>query len=83
MKTNSEITETHEGLLLATVFDLYDWPACPSLLEDFEGVVLDFRLHIGVVKFAAHETLHVEDGVVGTHRDLIHRGNADSQFSTM
>ena len=78
-----KIAETHEGLILATVFDLYDWFACPSLLEDFEGVVLDIRLHIGVVKFAADETLHVEGGVMGVHRDLIHRGVADKQLSGM
>ena len=44
---------------------------------------LDVRLHIGVVKFAADETLRVEDGVVGAHRDLIHRGIADKQLSAM
>ena len=46
-------------------------------------MVLDIRLHIGVVKFAADETLHVEGGVMGVHRDLIHRGVADKQLSGM
>ena len=46
-------------------------------------MVLGIRLHIGVVKFAADETLHVEDGVMGVRRDLIHRGIADKQLSAM
>ena len=37
-------------------------------------MVLDIRLHVGVVKFEADETLHVEDGVMG-----VHRGIADKQ----
>ena len=46
-------------------------------------MVLENRLHIGVVKFAADGMLRVEDGVVGAHRDLIHRGSADKQASAM
>ena len=46
-------------------------------------MVLDIRLHVGVVKFEADETLHVEDGVMGVHRDLMHRGIADKHLSTM
>ena len=46
-------------------------------------MVLENRLHIGVVKFAADEALHVEDGVMGVHRDLIHRGFAVKQLGAM
>ena len=40
-------------------------------------------VYVGVVKFAADEALHVEDGVMVVHRDLIHRGIADKQLSAM
>ena len=60
---------THEFLVLTTV--LYTDVRLRTLVEDGEGEVLDVGLHLRIRELAANETLGVEDGVVGVHRDLV------------
>lgn len=61
-KQTAKITETHEDLL-STVFDLYHWPVCASLLEDFEGVELD----VGVRHDGGGSSLRAKgDAIVST-----------------
>ena len=59
-------------LRLAAVLNLNGGLA--TLADDLEGEVLDVGLHLGIIEFAADETLCVEDGVVGVHGDLVLRG---------
>ena len=66
---------TYELLVLPTV--LYTDVGLATLVEDGEGEVLDIGLNLGVAELASNETLRVEDGVVGVHRDLVLRGVAD------
>ena len=65
VKTKCKNYETHEGFFLSTVFDLYCWLVCASLLDDLERILLDVGLSIGIDEFAADETLHVKAGVMG------------------
>jgi len=51
--------KTYEFLFLATIFDPDVWFA--SLVDDFEGEVLEVGLHFGIGKFATDETLGIED----------------------
>ena len=67
--------DTYELLVLPTV--LYTDVGLATLVEDGEGEVLDIGLNLGVAELASNETLRVEDGVVGVHRDLVLRGIAD------
>ena len=60
---------TYELLVLATV--LHPDVGLAGLVEDGEGEVLDVGLHLRIRELATNETLGVEDGVVGVHRDLI------------
>ena len=60
---------THELLVLATV--LHPDVGLAGLVEDGEGEVLDVGLHLRIRELATNETLGVEDGVVGVHRDLV------------
>ena len=62
-------TSTYEFLLLATVSDAD--VRLTALVEDGEGEVLDVGLNLSVAELASNETLRVEDGVVGVHRDLV------------
>ena len=66
---------THELLVLATV--LHPDVGLAGLVEDGEGEVLDIGLNLGVAELASNETLRVEDGVVGVHRDLVLGGITD------
>ena len=65
----------HEFLLLATV--LHTDVGLGALVEDGEGEVLDVGLDLRIRELATDETLSVEDGVVGVHRDLVLRGIAN------
>ena len=60
---------TYELLVLATV--LHPDVGLAGLVEDGEGEVLDIGLNLGVAELATDETLRIEDGVVGVHRDLV------------
>ena len=60
---------TYELLVLATV--LHPDVGLAGLVEDGEGEVLDVGLHLRIRELATNETLGVEDGVVGVHRDLV------------
>jgi hypothetical protein len=42
---------------------------------------LDIGLNLSVIELAADETLRVEDGVVGVHRDLVLGSIADETFA--
>ena len=67
--------DTYELLVLPTV--LYTDVGLATLVEDGEGEVLDIGLNLGVAELASNETLRVEDGVVGVHRDLVLGGITD------
>ena len=64
-----------EVLALALEFDLDNRLA--ALVDDLEGEVLHVGLHLSIGELAANESLGVEDGVDGVHRDLVLRGIAD------
>jgi hypothetical protein len=68
----------YEFLLLTAVLDLNVGLA--ALGEDLEREVLHVRLDLSVLESTADETLCVEDGVVGVHRDLVLRSVADETF---
>ena len=60
---------THEFAELATVLDLD--VRLSTLVRDLEWPVLHVALDLGIIELATNETLGVEDGVVGVHRDLV------------
>ena len=57
---------THEFLLLATV--LHTDVRLPGLVENLEGEVLEVGLNLLIIKFAADETLRIEDTNMGEMR---------------
>lgn len=73
--TRSERGNTYELLGLAAVLNLNVGLA--TLVDDLEREVLHVRLDLRIFELAADETLRVEDGVVGVHRDLVLGGVAD------
>jgi hypothetical protein len=75
----SKYKYTYELLVLALELDLDDGLAI--LGDDLERPVLHVGLDLGVVKLAADQTLGVEDGVVGVHRDLVLGGCSVSVYS--
>jgi hypothetical protein len=64
-----------ELLDLALELDLNDRLA--ALVDELEGEVLHISLDLGVVEFAADETLDIEDGVGRVHGDLVLCGITD------
>ena len=48
-----------------------------TLVNDLEGEMLDIELHFSIAELATDETLCIENGVVGVHRDLVLGSIAD------
>ena len=69
-----------EFLVLAFVFDNYDWFAFGSLL-DFEWPMFHVCLDNGVIEFAADQTLGVENSVVRIFGSLVFGCISNQPFS--
>ena len=66
---------TYEILGSATVLGLDVGFA--SLVDNLEGAVLSIGMNLSIAELATDETLCIENGVVGVHRDLVLGSIAD------